>query len=63
MAGVTVNGVDAEMLPDIAVIIVEPVATDLAKPLYPAALLIVDTPVSDEFQVTAVVRFCIAPSE
>ena len=63
VAAVTVNEVDADTLPDIAVIVVEPADTDVARPLEPPALLIVATPALDEFQVTAVVRFCVEPSE
>jgi hypothetical protein len=51
------------MPPDVALIVVEPVATAKANPLEPAALLIVTTPVLDELQVTAVVRFCVVLSE
>jgi hypothetical protein len=40
------------MLPAVAVIVVEPVSTDVASPLEPDVLLIVDTRVSDEFQIT-----------
>jgi hypothetical protein len=63
IAGVTVRVVDPDILPDIAVIIVEPAATDTAKPLEPAALLIAATAAADEFQVTAVVKFCVVLSE
>ena len=62
-AGVTVKVVDPEMLPDTAVIVVDPVATEAANPLEPVALLIVATPVLVELQVTAVVRFCVVLSE
>jgi hypothetical protein len=63
VAGVTVRVVDPDMLPDFAVIVVDPVATGVADPLEPAALLIVATAISDELQVTAVVRFCVVLSE
>ncbi len=63
VAGVTVRVVDPDMLPDVAVIVVDPVATAEANPLEPAALLIVATPVLDELQVTAVVRSCVVLSE
>jgi hypothetical protein len=63
VAGVTVRVVDPDMLPDVAVIVVNPVAAAKADPLDPAALLIVATPVSDELQVTAVVRSCVVLSE
>ncbi len=52
VAGVTVSVSDPDMLPDVAVIVVEP-----------AALLIVATPVLDELQVTTVVRICVVLSE
>ena len=63
VAGSTVNVVDADMLPDVAVIVVEPAATGVISPFEPAALLIVATEVDDELQVTVVVRFCFEPSE
>ncbi len=63
VAGVTVSVVDPDMLPDVAVTVVEPAATDVARPFEPVALLIVATPALDELQVTAVVRFCVVPSE
>jgi hypothetical protein len=56
---VTVSVAPPVTLPDIAVIVVEPAATAVAKPLEPAALLIAATPMLDELQVTAVVRFCV----
>jgi hypothetical protein len=56
IAGVTVRAVDPDMLPDVAVIVVDPVATGAADPLELAALLIVATPVLDELQVTDVVK-------
>jgi hypothetical protein len=40
------------MLPDVALIIVEPAPADVASPLEPGVLLIVDTRVSDVFQIT-----------
>ena len=63
VAGVTVSVVVPDMLPKVAVIVVEPEATDVANPLEPAALLMAETAVLDEFQVTAVVKFCVDPSE
>jgi hypothetical protein len=62
VADVTVRAVDPDMLPDVAVIVAEPAATEEAKPLEPAALLTVATPVLDELQVTAVDTFCVEPS-
>ena len=60
---VTVSVAVPAMLPDIAVIVVKPAATDVAKPLEPAALLIAATAAVDEYQVTAVVRSCVVLSE
>jgi hypothetical protein len=56
VAGVTVNVVDPDLLPNVAVIVVEPAVTDVARPLEPDALLMVATPAVSEFQVTDVVR-------
>jgi hypothetical protein len=63
VAGVTVRYVDPDIPPDVAMIVVDPVATEEAEPLELAALLIVATPVLDELQVTAVVRSCVVLSE
>ena len=63
VADVTVSVVDPDVLPVVAVIVVDPAATDVALPLEPAALLIAATAVDDDFQVTAVVRFCVELSE
>jgi hypothetical protein len=60
---VTVSVADPVMLPDIAVIVVKPAARDVAKPLEPAALLIAAIAAVDEYQVTAVVKFCVVLSE
>ncbi len=52
----------AELLvtdPEVAVMVVEPIAPPVAKPL----LLIVATAVLEEAQVAEVVRFCVEPSE
>jgi hypothetical protein len=59
---VTVSVAVPEMLPDVAVIVVDPAATEVARPLEPAALLMVAIPAADEFQVTDVVIFCVVPS-
>ena len=56
VAGVMVRVVDFDILPDVAVIVVVPTATEVARPLEPAALLICATPVLEEFHVTDVVR-------
>src|SRR6266571_4729498 len=58
VAAVTVSVVLPETPPKVAVIVVVPAATDVAKPCEPPALLIVDTAVLDELQVTWVVRSC-----
>jgi hypothetical protein len=63
VAGVTVRVVLAEKLPVAAVISVDPVVSDAARPLDPVALLIVPTAVSEEYQATALVRFCVELSE
>jgi len=62
-AAVTVSVADPEIVPDVAVMVVEPVATEVANPFEPAALLTVATDDADELQVTLVVRVCIEPSE
>lgn len=63
VAGVTVSVVDPEVPPNVAVIVVEPVAIDAARPWEPTVLLIVATPVLDEFQMAEVVRSCVVLSE
>ena len=59
VAGVTVRVADPAVLPDVAVIVVVPAATEVARPFEPAALLIDATAVLDELQITAAdaVRF------
>ena len=63
VAEVTVSVVEPDTLPDVALIVVEPAATDVANPLEPAALLMAATAASDELQVTVVVRSCVVLSE
>jgi hypothetical protein len=63
VAGVTVSVEIPEILPDVAVIVVEPVATELANPLEPAALLMAATAAVEEFHITVVVRSCVVLSE
>jgi hypothetical protein len=63
VAAVTVRSVEPDMLPDVAVIVVVPAATEVAKPSEPDALLMVATPVLDELQLAVVVRFCVVLSE
>ena len=55
-AGLTVRKEVPDTVPEVAVIVVEPVFTEDALPLEPAALLMVATDVLDELQVTAAVR-------
>ncbi len=55
---VTVKVADPEMLPDVAVIVVGPVATDVASP---DEELIVAFAVTDDVHVTAVVIVCVLP--
>ena len=61
-AGVTVRVVDPEMLPDAAVIVVDPGAAAEASPLEPVALLIVVTVRSPELHVADAVRSCVVLS-
>jgi hypothetical protein len=63
VAEVTVSKVEPDMLPDAAVIVVEPAATEVANPLEPAALLMVATAAVDELQVTVIVKSCVVLSE
>jgi hypothetical protein len=52
---VTVSVVVPEILPDVAVIVVVPTATEVAIPFDPVELLIVATELTEELQVTVVV--------
>ncbi len=63
VAGVIVSFVDPDMLPNVAVIVVVLVVTETAKPLEPAALLMVATFVAEDVQVTEFVRFFVVLSE
>ena len=63
VAGVTVSVVEPETLPTAAAIVVEPVATGVARPLDPVALLIEATVVSEELQAAMAVRSCVVLSE
>ena len=56
MAGVTVSVVDPEKPPNAAMIVVAPVATEVANPVVPAELLMVAAAGDDELHVTAAVR-------
>jgi hypothetical protein len=59
VAGVTAKVVFPEIVPEVAMMVAEPVETAVASPL----LLTVATNVLDELQVTCVVIFCVVPSE
>lgn len=63
VAAVTVSDFVPERVPAVALTVAEPAATDVAKPLEPAALLIVATEPGEELQVTAVVISCVLLSE
>ncbi len=63
VAEVTVSEDAPDTLPDHAVMVVVPVATGVASPLEPAALLTIATPVSDDNHVTCEVMSCAVPSE
>jgi hypothetical protein len=55
--GPTVNAAEPLIVPEVAVIVALPCATDKARP----ALLTVATVVEDELQVTDEVRLCVLP--
>lgn len=63
VAEVAVSEVEPDILPDSAVIVVEPAATEVANPLEPAALLMSATAVVEELHVTVVVTSCVVLSE
>lgn len=63
VALVTVNTVDAEILPQVAVIVLLPLATEVAKPREPPALLTTATAELEELQVTNAVMSCVLLSE
>jgi hypothetical protein len=63
VAGVTVSGVLPDTPPSVAVIVVPPGDSALARPLELAALLTVATLALEEDHLTAVVRFCVELSE
>jgi len=56
-AAVTVSVADPLIVPEVAVIVVDPGTMVVANPL----LLIVATDVDDDDQVTLFVRFCVVP--
>jgi hypothetical protein len=59
VAAVTVNPVEPETAPKLAVIVAVPWAAELANPFEPDALLIDETVVSELLQFTEVVRGCV----
>ena len=59
IAAVTVRPVEPEMLPLVAVMVVEPWLTAVASPCEPAVLEIVAVPVNDDDQVTWALRSCV----
>jgi len=63
VAAATVRVVVPETAPRVALIVVEPAATDVASPLEPAALLIVATGKVEEFHVTSDDISCVVASE
>jgi hypothetical protein len=56
--GVTVSGIVPLTVPEVAVIVVLPTATPVARP----TVLIVATLEAEDFQVAELVRFCLLPS-
>jgi len=62
-AGVTVKTAVPAMSPDVAVMVVAPVATAVARPWEPEVLETVAVPVSDEDHVTESVRSAVLKSE
>ena len=63
VAAVTINVVEPETLPSVAVMAVLPTASGAARPLESAALLMVALLVLEELQVTDAVMSCVVPSE
>ena len=63
VAGDMVSVVDPDMLPNVTVIAVVPVVTEVANPCEPAALLMAATSFAVDVQVTKFVRFCVVLSE
>jgi hypothetical protein len=59
----TVRSVESDAPPHVVAIVVVPVASEVTKPLEPAALLIVATDRDEELQDANVVRSCIVLSE
>ena len=63
VALVTVNPVLPVTAPKAAEMVVEPTATEVARPFAPVTLLTVAMPALDEDHVTCAVRFCVELSE
>ena len=63
VAAVTVSAVEPEVVPSVALMVVDPAATVVALPCEPATLEMVATVVADEDHVTWVVTSCTVPSE
>ena len=59
IGGVTVSVLEADILPNVAVIVVSPAAAGVARPLEPAALLMAATAEEDELQLTDAIRSCV----
>ena len=62
VTAVTLRVVDADRVPEAAVMVVEPAATAVTIPLLPEVLLIVATVAVVELQVTDAVISCCEPS-
>ena len=63
VASVTVSAVSPKTLPRVALMVVNPTPTAVARPSEPSALLIVAKVSADELQVTCVVRSWVVLSE
>ena len=62
-AGVTVSVALPEITPNVALIVVVPIPTDVANPWEPSELLIVDTSILEELQDADAVMSCFVLSE
>ena len=58
----TVSEAEPEMLPEAAIMLVDPAARPVANPLEPAVSLIVAIEISDELHWTEVVMSCVVSS-
>ncbi len=63
VAAVTVSAAEPDILPTVAVIVVDPAAPEVARPLAPVTLLTAATAEADELQFAAAVRSCVVLSE